>query len=42
MVSRRQRRRSGLQALLEKEPFLTDRQIAELLEVSVATVRLDR
>ncbi|HHX01813.1 MAG TPA: transcription factor FapR [Firmicutes bacterium] len=42
MTSSRQGRRQRLQALLDAEPFLTDRQIAELLQVSVATVRLDR
>jgi len=42
MASSRLRRRSKLQALLDKEPFLTDRQIAQQLDVSVATVRLDR
>ena len=42
MTSNREQRRRQLQTLLSQEPFLTDRQIAERLDVSVATVRLDR
>jgi acyl-coenzyme A thioesterase PaaI-like protein len=38
----RQERRDTLQELLRKDPFLTDWQLAEALEVSVATIRLDR
>lgn len=38
----RQERRDALQELLRKDPFLTDWQLAEALEVSVATIRLDR
>ncbi len=38
----RQERRRDLQELLRKDPFLTDWQIADELEVSVATIRLDR
>lgn len=38
----RQERRSALQDLLQKDPFLTDWQLADELKVSVATIRLDR
>ncbi len=38
----RQERRRDLQELLRRDPFLTDWQIADELEVSVATIRLDR
>ena len=41
MTSTREQRRRQLQTLLNEEPFLTDQQIAERLDVSVATVRLD-
>lgn len=38
----RQKRRQELQDLLREDPFLTDWQLADKLEVSVATIRLDR
>ena len=38
----RQTRRSRLQELLKEDPFLTDWQLAHELNVSVATIRLDR
>lgn len=38
----RQERRIALQELLKEDPFLTDWQLADKLEVSVATIRLDR
>jgi len=42
MAANRNARRKQLQNLLAEDPFLTDQQLAELLEVSVATIRLDR
>ena len=42
MTSKRIERRRQLKALLDEEPFLTDRLIARRFQVSVATVRLDR
>jgi len=38
----RQQRRSLVQAALREDPFLTDRELAERLAVSVQTIRLDR
>lgn len=38
----RKERRIALQQLLREDPFLTDHQLAADLEVSVATIRLDR
>lgn len=38
----RNERRKALRELLQKDPFLTDWQLAERLGVSVATIRLDR
>ena len=38
----RKERREALQKLLREDPFLTDWQLAEALQVSVATIRLDR
>lgn len=38
----RKTRRLELQKLLETDPFLTDLQLAQKLDVSVATIRLDR
>ena len=38
----RQDRRTALQELLRGDPFLTDWQLADELQVSVATIRLDR
>ena len=35
-------RQEQLQQLLAKDPFLTDEHLAELLQVSIQTVRLDR
>ncbi len=38
----RKERREALQKLLREDPFLADWQLAEALQVSVATIRLDR
>ena len=38
----RQERRRALQDLLRQDPFLADWQLADELDVSVATIRLDR
>ena len=38
----RQTRRSHVQAALRKDPFMTDRELADKLSVSVQTIRLDR
>jgi len=38
----KQQRHQQLQLLLQEEPFLTDEELALRLEVSVATIRLDR
>ena len=35
-------RHGKLQKLIQKDPFLTDEQLAKTLKVSVPTVRLDR
>ena len=35
-------RHGKLQKLIQKDPFLTDEQLAKMLKVSVPTVRLDR
>ena len=35
-------RHEKLQRLIQKDPFLTDEQLAKALKVSVPTVRLDR
>lgn len=42
MKTDRDTRRQQLQTELAKSPFLTDEQMAEMLGVSVATIRLDR
>lgn len=42
MVANRNERRKQLQILITQDPFLTDQQLAEQLDVSVATIRLDR
>lgn len=42
MTLSRKKRREQLVALLEADPFLTDQQLAVNLDVSVATIRLDR
>lgn len=42
MKTSRQDRRVALQNLLRKDPFMTDWQLADELEVSIATIRLDR
>lgn len=42
MKLNRQERRIALLDLLKADPFLTDWQLAESLDVSVATIRLDR
>ncbi|MDI9413734.1 MAG: transcription factor FapR [Bacillota bacterium] len=42
MGTSRQERRVALQTLLRKDPFMTDWQLADELDVSVATIRLDR
>lgn len=42
MRQSRQERRVALQQLLREDPFLTDGKLADKLEVSVATIRLDR
>lgn len=42
MISRKQQRQQSLQAALDDNPFLTDEQLAQQLEASVPTIRLDR
>lgn len=42
MTASRKERREQLRALIDNDPFLTDHQLAERLNVSVATIRLDR
>ncbi len=42
MASNKELRRQQLKELLESDPFLTDNQLADRLDVSVATIRLDR
>ncbi len=42
MGTERDIRRQKLQRELTKSPFLTDEQMADMLNVSVATIRLDR
>ena len=42
MFSRKQQRQQNLQSALEDNPFLTDEQLAQQLEASVPTIRLDR
>ena len=42
MISRKQQRPQSLQAALDDNPFLTDEQLAQQLEASVPTIRLDR
>jgi len=42
MALNRKERRALLKKRLEEDPFLTDAQLAEELDVSVATIRLDR
>lgn len=42
MATNKKERREKLLALLNVDPFLTDYQLAERLQVSVATIRLDR
>ena len=42
MVSRKQQRQQSLQGALEDNPFLTDEQLAQQLDASVQTIRLDR
>lgn len=42
MASGKELRRQQLQSLLDFDPFLTDHQLADKLDVSVATIRLDR
>ncbi|NMB38445.1 MAG: transcription factor FapR [Firmicutes bacterium] len=42
MASGKELRRQQLQSLLHFDPFLNDHQLADKLDVSVATIRLDR
>lgn len=42
VVDSRKERRVRLIEMLNKDPFLTDAQLAEELDVSIATIRLDR
>ena len=35
-------RQENLSKMLERNPFLTDEQLAKALEVSIQTIRLDR
>lgn len=42
MRSKKRRRQSELQSLLDSYPFLTDQQLADKFTVSIQTVRLDR
>lgn len=42
MSSNKQQRRRQLARQIEKNPFLTDEELAELFSVSVPTIRLDR
>jgi len=40
--SKKEKRRESLHQMLKANPFLTDRELAEKLEVSIQTIRLDR
>jgi len=41
-LTKKQARHQRLQQELEKNPFLTDEHLADILEVSIQTIRLDR
>lgn len=41
-ISAKKRRQQSLQLRLQEEPFLTDEELAEIFQVSVPTIRLDR
>lgn len=41
-VTKKKARQERLQQELEKNPFLTDEHLADILEVSIQTIRLDR
>ena len=41
-LTKKQARQQRLQQELEKNPFLTDEHLADILEVSIQTIRLDR
>lgn len=42
MRAKKRLRQSGLQSLLDGNPFLTDQELAEKFTVSIQTIRLDR
>lgn len=42
MRAKKRSRQSGLQSLLDGNPFLTDQELAEKFAVSIQTIRLDR
>lgn len=41
-MSNKQKRQQELKTIIEKQPFLTDEELADLFDVSVPTIRIDR